>query len=160
MSRIPAEVLHVAVRLRAALSAVMRPLRVRSGDDKTTGSARLAALSHLYRLGEMTPSQLARHEGVRLQTLTRLLAEMEAADLIERTAHPEDGRQSVLSLTAAGASLLTAEARRREAALAEVLQKRLTADERAQLLAACVLLDRVADGLSNAAVSSPADAAR
>ena len=141
---------HVAVRLRASVSHLGRQLRA-GMPPQALGTAALGALSHLYRRGPLTPTQLAQHEGVKLQTLTRLLAELEAAGHINRRPHELDGRQSLLALTPRGACLLTGEAKRREASLASVLADRLAPDERAALLRACDLIDRVADKIAEAA---------
>ncbi|VTU24464.1 MarR family winged helix-turn-helix transcriptional regulator [Variovorax sp. PBL-E5] len=146
MPKTPADTLHVAIRLRAAVSELTRHLRVQATGD-LPGSAKLSVLGQLYRRGPLTPTQLALHERVKLQTLTRLLAELEAEGSVARRRHDSDARQTVLSLAAAGARLLTAEVHRREASLASALDVRLSSAERAQLLAACDLIDRVADGL-------------
>src|SRR5437667_12712126 len=92
-----ADVKHTAIRLRTSLFGLMRQLRQAQPAD-AIGSARLGVLGALYRLGPMTPTTLAAHERVRLQTLTRLLAELEAEGWIVRAAHPVDGRQTVVSM--------------------------------------------------------------
>jgi DNA-binding MarR family transcriptional regulator len=139
---------HVAVRLRASVSALMRRLR----SDATPAAlapAKWSVLAQLHRLGPLAPSDLARHERVRLQTLTRLLAEIERDGWVERTADASDGRRRVLSLTRAGRALLAAEVHRREASLRLAVQRQLTSAERATLLGACALLDRIADALAS-----------
>jgi DNA-binding MarR family transcriptional regulator len=146
MPKPPADTLHVAVRLRAAVSHLTRHLRSQATAD-LPGSAKLSVLGQLYRRGPLTPTQLASHERVKLQSLTRLLAEIEAEGSIARRPHDRDARQTVLSLTAAGARLLMAEVHRRESSLASALDTRLNDAERTQLLAACDLIDRVAGAL-------------
>jgi len=141
------DAIHTAVRLRGAVSALMRRLRSEAAPDGP-GTAKLSVLGQLYRLGPLTPTQLAGHERVKPQTLTRLLSELEAAGCLTRRPHEADGRQTLLELSPAGAELLMAEVRRRESSLAEALQTQLTAAERAQLLAACELLDRLAEAPS------------
>jgi DNA-binding MarR family transcriptional regulator len=149
---------HVAVRLRAATSALMRGLRVDAGPE-ALAPAKWSVLAQLHRQGPLAPSELARHERVRLQTLTRLLAEVEAAGLIARAIDADDGRRRVLSLTRAGRIVLTAEVHRREASLRLAVQERLTPAERLTLLEACALLDRISAALQPAAAgaSTPAD---
>lgn len=155
MSRPPADALHAAVRLRATVSGLTRHLRSRATAD-SPGSAKLSALAQLYRLGPLTPTQLALRERVKVQTLTRLLAELERDGYAERRPHGCDARQSVLSLTASGARLLTDEVHRREASLASALDSQLSAPERQQLLAACDLIDRLADSLAEQPVQAAA----
>jgi DNA-binding MarR family transcriptional regulator len=146
MSRPPADALHAAIRLRATVSGLTRRLRTQAAAD-SPGSAKFSVLGLLYRLGPLTPTQLALHERVKVQTLTRLLAELERDGYTARRPHDSDARQTVLSLTVEGARLLTAEVHRREASLASALDAQLSATERAQLLSACDLIDRLADAL-------------
>lgn len=149
---------HVAIRLRAAVSHLGRQLR--SGmPEQALGSAALGVLSQLYRGGALTPTQLARREGVRPQTLTRLLAELEAAGHVARRPHAHDGRQTLLTLAPRGARLLAAEAQRREASLAAALAEQLGPRERAALVKACALIDRLADAMAAERIETAAAAA-
>lgn len=149
-----ADALPTAIQLRAALSGLQRELRSHApGDGPST--AQLGVLALLYRLGPLPPSQIARHERVKLQSLTRLLAEMEAAALVARGPDPADARRTLLTLTPTGARALSDEAHRREASLADAIATRLTSTERARLRAACGLLDRLAQALAEAPVATP-----
>src|SRR5215213_5448984 len=97
MARPSPDTLHAAVRLRASVSQLSRHLRAHDADSP--GSARLSLLGQLYRRGPLTPTDLALHERVKIQTLTRLLAQMQGDGLIERRAHEGDARKSIISLT-------------------------------------------------------------
>ncbi len=151
------DAVHVAIRLRAAVSALSRQLRAQAPAEGL-GAARLSVLSQLYRLGPLTPTQVARQERVKLQTLTRLLADLEAEGLLLRQPDPADARRTLLTLTPAGALVLTGEVHRREASLARALATALDPAERTQLLAACALMDRVttASGVLSFPAESPA----
>jgi len=155
MLKASADAFHIAIRLRATLSALTRQLRSHAAAG-TPGAAKLGVLGQLYRLGPLTPTQLAVQEGVKLQSLTRLLAELETNGQIARRPHDGDARQSVLSLTPTGALVLSDEVHRRESSLAEALDAGLTEDERAQLLLACALIDRVSDALVKQRPTTPA----
>jgi len=146
---------HTAVRLRVSLFALMRQLRQTAPPDGI-GSARLSVLGALYRRGPMAPTELAAHERVKLQTLTRLLAELEAKAWIVREPDPDDGRRSVLSLTRLGVRQLTADVQRREASLATAIGTALTPAQQAQLLKACEALDAVTTALGGAVEPSRA----
>jgi len=141
---------HTAVRLRASLSALQRQLRLALPPQRI-GVARLSVLSHLYRGGAMTPTALAALERVKLQTLTRLLAELEADGWIARAADPADGRRTLLSLTRLGVKQLTADVHRREASLAEAIERALSPAQHAALLRACDSLDALAQSLAASA---------
>ncbi len=146
----------LAVRLRGATSRLMRRLRVDSRAG-ALAAAKWSALAQLHAGGTLSPSELARREHVKLQTLTRLTAELEAAGLVARSADPDDGRRSRLALTPAGAARLASEVRRREASLQAAVQS-LDEGERLALLDACALLDRVADALPGGAGAAAAPA--
>jgi len=96
----------------------------------------------------MSPTQLAALERVKLQTLTRVLAELEAGDLIRRRAHQRDARQSVLALAPAGKRLLRAEMGQRVALIAAAVEQALSAEEQDQLLAMCELIERITDAIA------------
>ncbi len=148
---------QAAIRLRSTVSHLTRQLRAQSRNDGP-GAAKLGVLGQLYRIGPLTPTQLAWCERVRLQTLTRLLAELEAEKLIARRPHPRDARQSLLSLTAAGKRRLSADLHRREASLATAICKQLSAAECAQMADACALIDRLANAIAIDAIEQGADA--
>ncbi|SOD23532.1 DNA-binding transcriptional regulator, MarR family [Variovorax sp. YR752] len=136
-----------AWRLRTSVSQLTRQLRSGSAAPDGPSVAKLSVLGQLHRHGPCTPTTLAGLERVKLQSLTRLLAELEAEGWIGRTPHPTDGRQWLLSLTAEGIRRLKALMRSREAALAEVIGATLDADQRALLLQACGLIDGIAAAL-------------
>jgi DNA-binding MarR family transcriptional regulator len=110
-------------------------------------AAKLSVIGQLYRVGPMTPSELAAREGVKLPSLTRLVAELEVDGWVAREAHASDGRRSLLSLTALGKKRLIAGAQAADAPLAEVIATTVSADDRRVLLQACALLDRIGEAL-------------
>jgi DNA-binding MarR family transcriptional regulator len=142
---------HCAVRLHTATTRLGRQLRALAAPAEVT-AAGLSVLGLLTRHGPLAPTEIAAHEGVRLQTLTRLLAELETAGLVRRQADPADARRTLLSLTRAGAHRLGAQVRQREAVLQRAIAA-LPARERSRLLAACDLLDEIASALAGSEVS-------
>jgi DNA-binding MarR family transcriptional regulator len=73
-------------------------------------------------------AELAAIEQVQPPSMTKILASLEAAGLIERQSHPEDRRQSVISVSAAGGALLHEELRVRDEWLARKLAELSDAD--------------------------------
>lgn len=137
---------HGAIALRASVSQLSRAMR--SALPACDASvAQLSVLGLLHRHGALSPTELARREGVRLQTLTRLLASLESEGWATRHADARDGRRSVLRLTAGGARLLAAQVRRREASLEAAISRRLSPAEQQALLGACTLIERLAADL-------------
>lgn len=93
-------------------------------EDTATGlsPARLSALSVLVFGGPRTVGELAAAEQVRSPTMSRLVSEMEAEGLVERSPSPDDGRAVVVTATDAGRRTMQEGRGRRVAVLAERLR--------------------------------------
>ena len=144
MSRTTLDTAALAHDLRLAVMRFSRRLRNQRVDQSVT-LTHLAALSTLKRHGRMSPGELAGHERVQPPSMTRVVVALEGMGLVTRSPHPTDGRQVVIDLTPAAEDLLGAEARAREAWLSSMLQQ-LTAEERAVLREAAVIIDKLASG--------------
>lgn len=127
--------------LRTAVMRLARRLRQQRTDESYTPS-QLSALAALDRHGALTPGELAAHEHMQPPSMTRIVAALEAARLVTRADHPTDGRLVVLTVTPAGAALLAADRRRRDAWLTPRLAE-LNEDELAALRAAAPVLERL-----------------
>jgi DNA-binding MarR family transcriptional regulator len=125
-------------------SAAIHLLRgVRQEDARTgVGPARLSALSVLVFAGPMRLTELALLEQVKPPTMTKVVAGLEAAGLVERRADPEDARAVRLAATPRGTRLLQQRRRRRITRLTGVLET-LSADELDVLALAAALIERV-----------------
>jgi DNA-binding MarR family transcriptional regulator len=144
VSRTTLDTAALAHDLRLAVMRFSRRLRNQRVDTSVT-LTHLAALSTLKRHGSMSPGELAGHERVQPPSMTRVVVALEGMGLVTRSPHPTDGRQVVIDLTPAAEDLLGAEARAREAWLSSMLQQ-LTAEERAVLREAAVIIDKLASG--------------
>ena len=144
MTRSTLDTAALAHDLRLAVMRFSRRLRNQRVDTTVT-LTHLAALSTLQRHGAMSPGELAAHERVQPPSMTRVVVALEGMGLVTRTPHPTDGRQVIIDLTPAAEELLAAEARAREAWLSGRLQE-LTAEERAVLREASVIMDKLASG--------------
>jgi DNA-binding MarR family transcriptional regulator len=133
---------ELASSLRIGVMRLARRLRQQRTEYDLT-FAQLSALATLHRNGPSTPSELAALEMVQPPSMTRVIAHLEQAGLVVRTAHPTDGRQALLALTPAGRELIVETRRRREAWLVAHLAD-LTPDERAALRAAAPVIERLA----------------
>ncbi|MGU3500744.1 Rv0880 family HTH-type transcriptional regulator [Mycobacterium sp. C31M] len=135
-ARLPSDLSLAVIRLA-------RQLRFRRPDSPVSLS-QLSALATVAKEGPMTPGALAARERVRPPSMTRVIASLVDLGFVDRTAHPDDGRQVLVSVSRSGADLIEAERR----ASREWLQQRLaelTADERAILLAAADLMLAIVD---------------
>jgi DNA-binding MarR family transcriptional regulator len=101
--------------------------------------SQLSALATLSKEGPMTPGALAVRERVRPPSMTRVIASLADLGFVDRTAHPEDGRQVLVSVSGAGADLLEAERRASQEWLTDRLA-RLARAERDTLREAAELI--------------------
>jgi len=89
-------------------SAAIHLLRRAGREDVNSGTsgARLSALSVLVFAGPKTISELAGWERVKVPTMSRLVAAMEAEGLVRRTRNGSDARSVVLHPTPKGRRVL------------------------------------------------------
>lgn len=122
------EALDAVASALVELTRVMKDLHEealsRAGLDTRGGRLELAAiglLSCLERCGAGRVSALAEQTRQELSTVSRQVAALERAGLLDRRRDPDDSRASLLTLTAAGAETLRAVRRARSTLLAERL---------------------------------------
>jgi DNA-binding MarR family transcriptional regulator len=139
--------------LRQSITRVARLLGAGMPRDELT-PMRLTALGILRRDGPMVARVLATRLGILPQSLTRILADLEAAGLLTRSRDPDDGRGHMLNLTPKAVSLMRREGVRRDAALSEAMQRTLTPIEIGLLWLAAKTLSKLADGWSDAEAES------
>jgi DNA-binding MarR family transcriptional regulator len=132
---------RVAAELRPALSLLYRRIRqTRAPGDLTLPES--SALGKLDRHGPATGAQLAKLEEISPQSIGATLQSLQAKQLIVRASDPDDGRRVVLSLTDAGRDIVHSKRTARTEQLTRALAT-LTPDERAALLQAIPLLERL-----------------
>ncbi|RUL62234.1 MarR family transcriptional regulator [Dyella dinghuensis] len=90
--------------LMAAVGQLLRRLRSETNPDDFNLS-QLSALARLDQNGAMTTADLARLESMKPQSMGTILATLEQEGLVERRAHPTDGRQILFGLTPEGAEI-------------------------------------------------------
>jgi DNA-binding MarR family transcriptional regulator len=134
--------LELASRLRLAITRTARRLRQEGGSD--LGPSQLSSLATIERHGPLPAGELARREGIKPPTATRILGHLEKAGLVERVRDPEDGRCSIISASADGRALLRRLRARKTAYLAHRLRD-LDADDAAALERAAEILETMLD---------------
>ncbi|AWK71278.1 MULTISPECIES: MarR family winged helix-turn-helix transcriptional regulator [Rhodococcus] len=110
----------LASDLSLAVVRLTRHLRGRRVDAQVS-LTQLSALATLARDGAMTPGNLAAREKVQPPSMTRVIASLVDLGLVERAAHPTDGRQIIVTLSDAGHALIADETHAREAWMNERL---------------------------------------
>jgi DNA-binding MarR family transcriptional regulator len=125
------------------MNLARRLRREAHADDRSW--VRLQLLGAIERAGDAaTPTMLGESESMRSSNLAAALRELEADGLIVRTPDVEDRRKVRVRLTRMGQEELHENTARRERWLAEAIDRCLTKEERALLLRAGELLNRVA----------------
>ena len=133
---------QLAEALRDAITRLNRRVRqARPVGDLTV--TQLSALTSLELAGALTPRELADVERVQPPTMTKIVAKLEERGLVQRTPHPTDGRQVILSSTGLGREILGSYERVRDEWLAARLAE-LAPEEREVLTQAAALLSRLA----------------
>jgi len=128
--------------LRTAVARLQRRLR----SERSTmnfGLSAYSALACIYQNGPMSAGQLATHERLQPQSLTRILAALEDQKLIARAADQTDLRRSIITVTRLGTEVLRRNARLQDAWLAQAIAQTLTPTEQEFLKIAAQLLDRI-----------------
>ncbi|MGH3676591.1 MAG: MarR family winged helix-turn-helix transcriptional regulator [Mycobacterium sp.] len=134
---------RLASDLSLAVMRLARQLRFRRSESSVSLS-QLSALSTLAKEGAMTPGALAIRERVRPPSMTRVIASLADLGFVARSAHPVDGRQVLVSVSASGAQLVEAERRASQEWLQQRLAK-LDPDQRRTLLDAAELMSAIVD---------------
>jgi len=94
--------LNVAVNdLIHSVGLLVRRVRAAAGSHELSWGES-GVMARLANEGPATTAELARAEGVEPQSMGAIVATLEEMGMIERKAHPTDGRQVMLSLSAKG----------------------------------------------------------
>lgn len=138
-----------AVRLRTVVGKLARRLRptvAGAGADLTP--MRISVLFTVVRRGPLGLSRLAELEALNPTMLSRVIAQLAAAGLVERLPDPADRRAAVVEATPAGRALRERIQRERNDVLAVQLGL-LAAEQRADLDRALPVLEALAERLND-----------
>ncbi|CAM5404030.1 MarR family winged helix-turn-helix transcriptional regulator [Leifsonia shinshuensis] len=127
-------------RLALAVGRLNRRIRSATGG---LSHGQLSALSTIVRRGPLRPSEIAAIEIVAAPTITRVVSDLEARGLVERSPDPADGRSFFVSGTPAGNDLLLAARSDRARAVAAILAE-LSPEDLAAVRAALPALEQAA----------------
>ena len=142
MDPISPDAARAARDLRVLLGRLVRRLR-EVYDTSALTPSQLSVLDRLDKAGAASASDLATAEGIRPQSVATILTVLDAQGLVDRTPDPHDGRRQLVSLTPAGRERAEGVRQVREEWLARTFQDRFTPAERATVLDALTLLDRL-----------------
>src|SRR5580698_3906990 len=138
------QIAAIATELRVLVGQFKRRFREKVNLGDLT-SSQLAVLRRLDSDGPATVTTLARAEGMRPQSMGANIAALEAAGLVSGTPDPNDGRQTILSLTAACKEKVKVGRMACDGWLCRTLQTKLTPAEQEELARAVELLRRLVE---------------
>ena len=117
--------------------------RVRAAASHELSLTESAVMSRLSKSGPATTAELARAEGMKPQSMGTTIAALEEMGLVERKAHPTDGRQVNIELTAKGAAVRKSSRAAKLTWLGQAIAQ-LNERERETLFAAGEIIERLA----------------
>jgi DNA-binding MarR family transcriptional regulator len=136
----------LAAELRAVVGKLTRRLRENAPPPGDLSWSQARILGRLEREGPQTLSTLARSENMRSQSMRAIIGPLEEAGFVVGAPDPNDGRQTLLSITEKGRATIVENRRSRDDWLAERIGAAFTAEDRKVLAHAAALLDRIASG--------------
>ena len=137
-----AHISTMATELRVLVGQLKRRFREKVNLGDLT-SSQLAVLRRLDSDGPATVTTLARAEGMRPQSMGANIAALESAGLVSGAPDPNDGRQTILSLTAACKEKVKVGRIAYDDWLIEAIEKTLSSAEQHELSRAIELLKRL-----------------
>lgn len=152
-NKTPDPALDAAIRLHGAVYELARWLRA-ARPIGALGMSKLGVLAFLQRGGATTATELAAYLRMQPQSMTRLLADLEARGLITRQPDAKDRRQNNIGITRAGVDLLIEDVRDQRTKLAESMDALLTPAEQDMLRLAAGLMSQVAQSAATTATDS------
>jgi DNA-binding MarR family transcriptional regulator len=134
---------ELASDLRVVIGALVRRLRDQAqGSDLTRSQS--SVLARLERDGGTTSSVLARLEGIRPQSMGKIVTALEEAGLVSGSPDARDGRKTILSLTESAREQFRTGRLAKEDWLSETIGATFSDEEAALLAASTALLQRLA----------------
>jgi DNA-binding MarR family transcriptional regulator len=138
-----ADLADEARAIRASVTRLQRRMRAARG-DMSIGLSAYSALACIFQHGPISAGELGERERLQPQSLTRILARLEDEKYISRTQDKADLRRARLLITVKGMQFLHRNALDQEAWLRRAIAETLSESERAMLVIAAQLIDRIA----------------
>ena len=139
----PADGTDLGSQVRSAIGRLYRRFRSERPEG-SLGDAALEVLTHLHKRGPRTLTELSEHDRVSPASMSQTVNRLTSAGYAVRTRDAADGRKVLFSTTAEGDELARATRAQRNAWLDQRLRA-LSAEDRAVIARATVLLSRIAD---------------
>ena len=139
-----ASAVPLAGEIRTVAGKLKRKLRKLGGLGDLTPS-QASVLVHLESHGPATVTALARAEAMRPRSMGAIIAVLEAAGLVSGAPDPNDGRRTILCLTAACTERVAAVRAARQDYITRIIRAELSLVKQDQLATGLALLKRIID---------------
>jgi DNA-binding MarR family transcriptional regulator len=133
---------ELSAQLRLLVGRLNRTLREKAGVNQLSAT-HTSVLIRLERDGSSSVTELARAEGMRPQSMSAVITEMEIARLVCGATDPTDGRRTIISLTDDGWDSIKLSRAERQDWLAHMVNAKFSSTEIGQLVTAMTLLERL-----------------
>jgi DNA-binding MarR family transcriptional regulator len=137
-----AATLATASELRQLVGKLRRKLSEQATPGDFTPS-QISVLTRLLQDGPTTLTALARAEGMRPQSMSAIVAALDAVGYVSGSPDPTDGRQTILSLTAMATTTINANRVAKDDWLFHAIREKYDQREQAELVRAVELLRRL-----------------
>jgi DNA-binding MarR family transcriptional regulator len=137
-----AATLATASDLRQLIGKLRRKLSEQATPGDFTPS-QISVLTRLLRDGPTTLTALARAEGMRPQSMSAIVAALDAVGYVSGAPDPTDGRQTILSLTEMATTTINANRVAKDDWLSHAIREKYDQREQAELTRAVELLRRL-----------------
>ncbi len=134
----------LALEMRTLIGKLKRKLRDQAGHEDFT-SSQVSVLLRLEKDGPATASNLARAEAMRPQSMSAVIAPLEAAGLVSGAPDPNDGRQTLLSLTKKCRELIHERRAAKQDWLTRTILAKLSLQEQERVAVALEILARLVE---------------
>jgi DNA-binding MarR family transcriptional regulator len=135
---------ETASELRVLVAQLRRRLAEQSSPGDFTPS-QIAVMSRLLTEGPATLTELAKAEAMRPQSMSAIIAVLQAEGVVEGRPHPTDGRQTILGLTDTTRERVEKARLIKNDWLFRSIQARYTPAEQARLVESIALLQRLVE---------------
>jgi DNA-binding MarR family transcriptional regulator len=134
----------LAAEIRTIGGKLKRRLREHGGPNDLTPS-QVSVLLRLEKEGPATVSNLARAEGMRPQSMSAIVTPLQESGLVRGAPDPNDGRQTLMSLTPQCVNWIQKGRAARQDWLTTTISRKLSAHEQERLHSALELLARLVE---------------
>jgi DNA-binding MarR family transcriptional regulator len=137
--------MEIAASLRITLNRIVKIMRRETRNDGQLSLTERSTLGLLYPDIQLAPTDIARTEKVTTQSMSQVVNHLVELNFIARTPSADDGRKTLLSLTALGRARVEQARQEKQEWLAKALHEKMSGAEKDLLVDALLILTKLVD---------------